>query len=215
MASIAARFLVTFQNIQLFKPSREGTPWRPLFLFFFFLFFFFPCSIFPFFLFFHFSHFLFSFSFSILGCSKSDDIFVGLDCFTISYNIFGCGLFSFFLLFFMFFIFYFAIFVFFLKNEFLFFQIYAAPSICISVSSVVGAPWRCGVLTTLGGMAGIGLGRLLGGEHDSISQSGVGTPRLLKKEASPDCIIVVVAAAAPVAVAVAVSLSVAVVWDTV
>ena len=30
------------------------------------------------------------------------------------------------------------------------------------VSSVVGAPWRCGVLTTLGGMAGIGQGHLLG-----------------------------------------------------
>ena len=42
------------------------------------------------------------------------------------------------------------------------------------VSSVVGAPWRCGVFTTLGGIAGIGLGRLLGGEH------------------APDCIIVVV-----------------------
>ena len=28
--------------------------------------------------------------------------------------------------------------------------------------SVVGAPWRCGVLTTQGWIAGIGLGRLLG-----------------------------------------------------
>ena len=28
-------------------------------------------------------------------------------------------------------------------------------------SSVVGAPWRCGVLTTLGGIAGIGLDHLL------------------------------------------------------
>ena len=37
------------------------------------------------------------------------------------------------------------------------------------VSSVVGAPWRCGVLTTQGGIAGIGLGRLLGGEHDSFN----------------------------------------------
>ena len=33
------------------------------------------------------------------------------------------------------------------------------------VSSVVGAPWRCGVLTTSGGIAGIGLGRLLEGEQ--------------------------------------------------
>ena len=32
----------------------------------------------------------------------------------------------------------------------------------LTVSSVVGAPWRCGVLTTQGGTAGIGLGRLLG-----------------------------------------------------
>ena len=49
------------------------------------------------------------------------------------------------------------------------------------VSSVVGAPWRCGVLTTSGGIAGIGLGRLLGGEHASTPQSGVEAPRLLKR----------------------------------
>ena len=36
------------------------------------------------------------------------------------------------------------------------------PSLTVDVSSVVGAPWRCGVLTTWGGRAGIGLGRLLG-----------------------------------------------------
>ena len=47
--------------------------------------------------------------------------------------------------------------------------------------SVVGAPWRCGVLTTWGGIAGIGLGRLLGGEHASTPQSGVEAPRLLKR----------------------------------
>ena len=41
------------------------------------------------------------------------------------------------------------------------------------VSSVVGAPWRCGVLTTQSGIAGIGLGHLLGREHDSTPQSGV------------------------------------------
>ena len=51
-------------------------------------------------------------------------------------------------------------------------------------SAEVGAPWRCGILTTQGGTAGIGLGRLLGGEHASTLQSGVG--------ASPDCIIIVV-----------------------
>ena len=49
------------------------------------------------------------------------------------------------------------------------------------VSSVVGAPWRCGVLTTQGEIAGIGLGRLLGGEHGSPLQSGVEAPRLLKR----------------------------------
>ena len=50
-----------------------------------------------------------------------------------------------------------------------------------TVSPVVGAPWRCGVLTTQGGIAGIGLGRLLGGEHASTPQSGVEAPRLLKR----------------------------------
>ena len=47
----------------------------------------------------------------------------------------------------------------------------------MDVSSVVGAPWRCGVLSTQGGIAGIGLGHLLGREHDSTPQSGVGVPR--------------------------------------
>ena len=40
---------------------------------------------------------------------------------------------------------------------------------------------RCGVLTTQGGTAGIGLGRLLGREHASTPQSGVEAPRLLKR----------------------------------
>ena len=61
----------------------------------------------------------------------------------------------------------------------------------LTVSSVVGAPWRCGVLTTKGGIAGIGLGRLLGGKHASTPQSGVEAPRLLKRSLSR-CIIVVV-----------------------
>ena len=39
------------------------------------------------------------------------------------------------------------------------------------VSSVVGAPWSCGVLTTEGGIAGIGSGHLLGREHDSTPRS--------------------------------------------
>ena len=52
----------------------------------------------------------------------------------------------------------------------------------LTASSVVGAPWRCGVLTTQGGIAGIGLGRLLEGEHDTTPWSGVEAPRLLKTE---------------------------------
>ena len=54
----------------------------------------------------------------------------------------------------------------------------------LTVSSVVGAPSRCGVLTTWGGIAGIGLSRLLGGEHASTPQSGVEAPRLLKRSLS-------------------------------
>ena len=49
------------------------------------------------------------------------------------------------------------------------------------VSSVVGTLWRCGVQTTLGGIAGIGVGHLLGREHDSTPQSGVEAPRLKKR----------------------------------
>ena len=68
-----------------------------------------------------------------------------------------------------------------------FFWIYAASSLSIQsltkdVSSVVGVPWSCGVLTTWGGIAGIGLGRLLGREHDSTPHNGVEDPRLLKTE---------------------------------
>ena len=48
------------------------------------------------------------------------------------------------------------------------------------VSSKVGAPWRCGVLTTQGGIAGIGLGRLLGEEHASTHQFWVDAPRFKK-----------------------------------
>ena len=62
----------------------------------------------------------------------------------------------------------------------------------LTVSSIVGAPWRCGVLTTWGGIAGIGLGRLLGGEHASTPQSGGGGSSPVKNGASPDCIVVVV-----------------------
>ena len=35
-------------------------------------------------------------------------------------------------------------------------------SLTVDVSSAVGAPWRCGVLATWGGTAGIGLGHLPG-----------------------------------------------------
>ena len=60
------------------------------------------------------------------------------------------------------------------------------------VSSVVGAPWRCGVLTTWGGRAGIGLGHLLGREQ--LPRFGL---KLLafQNGTSPDCIIVVVSEA--------------------
>ena len=45
-----------------------------------------------------------------------------------------------------------------------------------------GAPWRCGVVTTQGGKAGIGVGHLLGREHASTPRSGVAAPRLFKTE---------------------------------
>ena len=51
----------------------------------------------------------------------------------------------------------------------------------MDVSYEVGAPWRCGVLTTWGGIAVIGSGHLLWGEHDSTLQSGAEAPRLLKR----------------------------------
>ena len=55
----------------------------------------------------------------------------------------------------------FFFFLFFLKKKvssFLFSCIYCKYVLLLAV----GAPWRCGVLTTQGGIAGIGLGRLLG-----------------------------------------------------
>ena len=48
--------------------------------------------------------------------------------------------------------------------------------------------WRCGVLTTQGGITKIGFGHLLGREHDSTHQSGAEAPRLLSPT---DCIFVV------------------------
>ena len=65
-----------------------------------------------------------------------------------------------------------------------FFHIFFIAGVSIrslTISSVVGAPWRCGVLTTLGGIAGILLGRLLGRGHASTRQSGVEAPRLFKR----------------------------------
>ena len=50
-------------------------------------------------------------------------------------------------------------------------------SLTVDVSSVIGAPWRCGVQTTEGGIARIGLGHLLGREHASTHQNGVEAPR--------------------------------------
>ena len=43
---------------------------------------------------------------------------------------------------------------------------------CVSLLALVGASWRRGVLTTWGGIAGIGLGHLLGREHDSTPRVG-------------------------------------------
>ena len=57
-------------------------------------------------------------------------------------------------------------------------------SLTVDVSSVVSAPWRCGVPTTWGGIAGIGLGHPLGREHDSTPRSGVEAPRLIKRSLS-------------------------------
>ena len=62
----------------------------------------------------------------------------------------------------------------------------------LTVSSVVSAPWRCGVLTTQGGMAGIGLGRLLGERACFNSPEWGGGSSPVKNGAFPDCIIVVV-----------------------
>ena len=136
----------------IFGPVSGGTPLGPLFLFF--LPFFSPVFVFLAF-YFSFSHFLFISSF------------------------------------FVFYVFHFF-FHFFWKKKFLLFFFLAflsnmlycwhqCQSLNIDVSSVVGAPWRCGVLTTQGGKAGIGLGRLLGGEHASTPQSEVEAPRLLKR----------------------------------
>ena len=73
----------------------------------------------------------------------------------------------------MFHFFIFQIFLFFLN----FFSKYVPLPAC-------GAPWRCGVLTTQGGETGIGMGHLLGREHDSSPQSEVEAPRLLKRSFS-------------------------------
>ena len=52
----------------------------------------------------------------------------------------------------------------------------------VDVSSVVGAPWRCGVLTILGGIAGVGWDHVPGREHGSTLQSGVGGSSPVKTE---------------------------------
>ena len=54
-------------------------------------------------------------------------------------------------------------------------------SLTVADSSVVGAPWRRGVLTTQAGTAGFGLGHRLRREHDSTPESGVEPPRLLQR----------------------------------
>ena len=93
---------------------------------------------------------------------------------------------SFFILHSSFFLFFIFLFLFHFLSHFHFsflflFHILALyGSLTKDASSAVGASWRCGVLTTQGGRAGIGLGHLLEREHDSTPQSGVEAPRLLK-----------------------------------
>ena len=131
---------------------------------YFFIFFFFLLLIFHFsflFSFFSFSVFLFFFLFLLLFLfSSAQNLFFGLNCFTISWNIsckknmFG-GLFHVFSCFFLIlFLFLFLIFFFFqnMSRCWLAFVL-GFNKIC---STVVGAPWRCGVLTTWRGIAGIG-----------------------------------------------------------
>ena len=56
----------------------------------------------------------------------------------------------------------------------------------MDVSSVGGAPWRCGVLTTLGGIAGIGLGHQHGREHESTPSEWSGGSSPVKTENNND-----------------------------
>ena len=147
----------------------------------------FVCFIwyFPFFLSF-FQSYLFRFLFS-----GAQNLFVvGLNCFTISESnsVKKNHLFqpSWGYPFFRFFIFHFLFLencvssLFFFLNICRFWHLY--QGLTKDVSSVAGVPWRCGVLTTQGGTAGIGLGRLFGREHPSTPQSGLEAPRLLKTE---------------------------------
>ena len=121
--------------------------------------------------------FLFNFLFLFVGCSKIC-FFLGLNFVTLSLHIFhkefNCSarlgeahvLFEasfhfsppFFLLFLFFFLFLF------LKMFFFVFSFLAFVS-GFDKRCFLRAPWRCGVLTTEGGIASIGLGRLLGREH--------------------------------------------------
>ena len=55
----------------------------------------------------------------------------------------------------------------------------------LTVSSVVHVPWRCGVLTTLGGTAGIGWGHFSGGEHASTPQSMISRTPTAKHRPRP------------------------------
>ena len=122
---------------QFLGPSREVPLWA-LFSFFFFLFFS-RFFFFVFFLAFDFSFFSFFVHFFIFLFFKNVFHFLKKICFSF---LFSCIPFKYVLL-------------------------LASVSEFLTVSSVVGAPWRCGVLTTQGGIAGTGLGRLLAREHDS------------------------------------------------
>ena len=105
---------------------------------------------------------------------------------------------SFFPPFFMFFISFsshlpnFVLFLFCLKNVFLLFSspffkflpLLAFVSGFSKSCFLRSALWICGVLTTSGGIAGIGLGHPRGREHHSTLHSAVEAPRLLKRSLS-------------------------------
>ena len=79
-------------------------------------------------------------------------------------------------------------FVVFLSKNFHYWHKY--QSLTKDVSFVVGAPWRCGVLTTKDGVGkDLGWATHLGESIQNLEWGGGSSP--VKNEASPDCIVVV------------------------